>query len=891
MSVITQEYDIDLKATGEYPVVKMSQFDTGSRTIVFTVYDGHDLAQIGGMVARVDGTRSDGVEFSSTCTVSAGSKVSFTISQEMTKHAGKHAAELVIFDASGNPIGTQNFIIEVEAATMVRDSAASADDRTLYDQFTDSVSKTVADKIAQMDAKYNEFTGVMTSKADALNRTAENISGLVGASSKAVTVNEGKWENTNVTPHQFLTAILQYDPVTALCVLDVRSSFKFDSLPPSGDSLYTIMSGIDAKYLPAESEMDAQCGSTGGVFPVYHDVGRNEIFLTREGTLDFRTWNESTQQTMHRPWAHVSWYARGGKYIGVTPTGSGGNTLKIGKTTTGEPGTQASVVNSGTAKDVVLDFTIPRGADGTGGSGYTLPVASASTLGGVKIGSGISVTGDGTISASGGSDSPIDMLGDFKGKALISHRGGTGYPEQSIAGCKWAVEHGYIPEVDVHLLADGTAVLCHDDTTTRTMRAKTSGAPTTISSIPDLTDWNNNYELRPAINGGRTDPSPTLEALLQACGNRGILNIEVKQLDTATLDETLRLIKAYHCERSVIVASFSTSLMETAKGRGFTTMCFADSASGVSSVIGMTNKPDYCGISSTIMSSSTLESLHNAGIKVTVWTVDDYTTAQTALTGGYDGITSNRIDYVTNRLHFEGGDILNDGLLRCATPYSKDSGSSLVPFNGKGLYSFGGGFGFAGYASSGMEYVVIEPFDTMNIDLGDETDGKDGVFDVTVEGYTADARYDSFTDRQSIVRLVLFTQDTPDTRWVDCGGTNSAVIQFFIRRNGQVSVWRETGGSAPTEIHTNYVTGADSSTAKWTTSSIVYYQLRVAYHSSHLDYYFRTPDGTSATGSVQFGINLSGLQKFALAPVVNVSMQDYRLSTRRCPVDGYGTGR
>lgn len=890
MSVITQNYDIDLKATGEFPVVKMSQFDTGSRTIVFTVYDGHDLAQIGGMVARVDGTRSDGVEFSSTCTVSAGSKVSFTISQEMTKHAGKHAAELVIFDASGNPIGTQNFIIEVEAATMVRDSAASADDRTLYDQFTDSVSKTVADKIAQMDAKYNEFTGVMTSKADALNRTAENISGLVGASSKAVTVNEGKWENTNVTPHQFLTAILQYDPVTALCVLDVRSSFKFDSLPPSGDSLYTIMSGIDAKYLPAESEMDAQCGSTGGVFPVYHDVGRNEIFLTREGTLDFRTWNESTQQTMHRPWAHVSWYARGGKYIGVTPTGSGGNTLKIGKTTTGEPGTQASVVNSGTAKDVVLDFTIPRGADGTGAS-YTLPAATASTLGGVKIGSGISVTVDGTISASGGSDSPIDMLGDFKGKALISHRGGTGYPEQSIAGCKWAVEHGYIPEVDVHLLADGTAVLCHDDTTTRTMRAKTSGAPTTISSIPDLTDWNNNYELRPAITGGRTDPSPTLEALLQACGNRGILNIEVKQLDTATLDETLRLIKAYHCERSVIVASFSTSLMETAKVRGFTTMCFADSASGVSSVIGMTNKPDYCGISSRIMSSSTLESLHNAGIKVTVWTVDDYTTAQTALTGGYDGITSNRIDYVTNRLHFEGGDILNDGLLRCATPYSKDSGSSLVPFNGKGLYSFGGGFGFAGYASSGMEYVVIEPFDTMNIDLGDETDGKDGVFDVTVEGYTADAKYDSPTDRQSIVRLVLFTQDTPDTRWVDNGGTNSAVIQFFIRRNGQVSVWRETGGSLPTEIHTNYVTGAGSSTAKWTTSSLVYYQLRVAYHSSHLSYYFCTPDGTSATGSVQFGINLSGLQKFALAPVVNVSMQDYRLSTHRCPVDGYGTGR
>lgn len=358
MSVITQDYDIDLKATGEFPVVKMSQFDTGSRTIVFTVYDGHDLAQIGGMVARVDGTRSDGVEFSSTCTVSAGSKVSFTISQEMTKHAGKHAAELVIFDASGNPIGTQNFIIEVEAATMVRDSAASADDRTLYDQFTDSVSKTVADKIAQMDAKYNEFTGTMTSKADALNRTAENISGLVGASSKAVTVNEGKWENINVTPHQFLTAILQYDPVTALCVLDVRSSFKFNNLPPYED-VYVIMRGTDSKYLPVESEMDAVCADIQNVFPVYHDVGRNEIYLTREGDLCFRTLFESSTSTWHRPWAHVSWYARGGKYIGVNKIGTGGCTVSVGKTIFTDSVSKAQIINSGTSKDVVLDFVLP----------------------------------------------------------------------------------------------------------------------------------------------------------------------------------------------------------------------------------------------------------------------------------------------------------------------------------------------------------------------------------------------------------------------------------------------------------------------------------------------------------------------------------------------------
>lgn len=37
----------------------------------------------------------------------------------------------------------------------------------------------------------------------------------------------------------------------------------------------------------------------------------------------------------------------------------------VGSVTTGNPGTQASVVNSGTNKDAVLDFTIPRGDTGT----------------------------------------------------------------------------------------------------------------------------------------------------------------------------------------------------------------------------------------------------------------------------------------------------------------------------------------------------------------------------------------------------------------------------------------------------------------------------------------------------------------------------------------------
>lgn len=393
MSVITQEYDIDLKATGEYPVVKMSQFDTGSRTIVFTVYDGRELANIDGMVARVDGTRSDGVEFSSTCTVGIGSKVSFTISQEMTKHAGKHAAELVIFDASGNPIGTQNFIVEVESATMVRDSAAIADDRTLYDQFTGSVSKTVADKIARMDSKYDDFKKSMSSKADAMNKTAEDISGLVGASSKPITIYD---EHVHLNGLNTIHVRLTYDPVTALVHAYAIGTLRINT----GSPMEYDLCQVDTKYCPDKEFFDYTVGEDSGYIistdnlkeVITSDTSKQSnyqmYYIRRKGageyTLRFYLgFGLPDHEGSYELSLNAVWYARGGKYIGVKTIGTGGNTLKIGKTTTGAPGAQASVVNSGTAKDCVLDFTIPKGDTGARGNRiyvtrYEIPQSSAS---------------------------------------------------------------------------------------------------------------------------------------------------------------------------------------------------------------------------------------------------------------------------------------------------------------------------------------------------------------------------------------------------------------------------------------------------------------------------------------------------------------------------------
>ena len=58
-----------------------------------------------------------------------------------------------------------------------------------------------------------------------------------------------------------------------------------------------------------------------------------------------------------------------------------------------------------------------------GGSAYVLPVASADTLGGVKIGKGISITEDGTISVSGGGIGEDDVA---TAEEMAEIFGGTG---------------------------------------------------------------------------------------------------------------------------------------------------------------------------------------------------------------------------------------------------------------------------------------------------------------------------------------------------------------------------------------------------------------------------------------------------------------------------------
>ena len=93
-------------------------------------------------------------------------------------------------------------------------------------------------------------------------------------------------------------------------------------------------------------------------------------------------------------------------------------TVQVGQVTTGEPGSNATVTNSGTENAAVLDFSIPRGATGeTGATGATPDL----TIGEVET---LNPGQQATASITGTAENPVLNLGIPKGDTGDAGQGG-----------------------------------------------------------------------------------------------------------------------------------------------------------------------------------------------------------------------------------------------------------------------------------------------------------------------------------------------------------------------------------------------------------------------------------------------------------------------------------
>ena len=108
------------------------------------------------------------------------------------------------------------------------------------------------------------------------------------------------------------------------------------------------------------------------------------------------------------------------------PTGPAGEsaTVNIGTTTTGSPGTNASVTNSGTTTNAVLNFVIPRGDPGTAatinvGTTTTLPAGSAATV--TNVGTPANAILNFGIPAGNGGTNPTIDSGSFISRSTATY--------------------------------------------------------------------------------------------------------------------------------------------------------------------------------------------------------------------------------------------------------------------------------------------------------------------------------------------------------------------------------------------------------------------------------------------------------------------------------------
>lgn len=149
--MITQTYALNLIPGGVPIRVPCSQYDNGSRTIVFKLYNGSEGFANSGVTGRIDGTRVDGVAFQTTATISGGT-ATWVISLDMTASAGEHNAELVITDTGGNVLGTKNFIIEVEPRAKDPNEDPTPEEISLWQQYYNQTAALVGTVTTQAEA-------------------------------------------------------------------------------------------------------------------------------------------------------------------------------------------------------------------------------------------------------------------------------------------------------------------------------------------------------------------------------------------------------------------------------------------------------------------------------------------------------------------------------------------------------------------------------------------------------------------------------------------------------------------------------------------------------------------------------------------------------------------
>ena len=269
---------------------------------------------------------------------------------------------------------------------------------------------------------------------------------------------------------------------------------------------------------------------------------------------------------------------------------------------------------------------------------------------------------------------------------IIAHRGAASLaPENTMAAFARACAVGaHMFELDVHLSADGVPVVIHDDTLERTtdienytrewgLQGKVYVSSLPLSSLKILdagTWWVKSDPFKTIASGAVTidearsycgEPIPTLDEVLRFVDAVGVgVNVEIKQIPRfydGIAEKVVAAIQRMEKKDLVLVSSFDNELCRRVKeldpAIAVGPLCgerIADPGRYVSDLVGgeayhvarnALGCSDGRPLAAPLVNACDIESAHEQGVAVNVWTVNDRATMVRLIEAGVDGIITD----------------------------------------------------------------------------------------------------------------------------------------------------------------------------------------------------------------------------------------------------------
>jgi glycerophosphoryl diester phosphodiesterase len=197
---------------------------------------------------------------------------------------------------------------------------------------------------------------------------------------------------------------------------------------------------------------------------------------------------------------------------------------------------------------------------------------------------------------------------------------------------KTAIELGAAgSEIDIQRTKDGYYVVNHDNGFGRVAGVKANVNDLTLEQIRELT----------VLDSG--EPIPTLEEMLTAARDKITLFVELKgaTADTQMCDDAVKLVRDMGMADQVVFISLKYNLID------YLETSYPDMLTGYLTFLsyGSTAKLncDYIGLEEESAAADAINSVHNQGKKVMVWTVNDKESQEHFLATAADAIITDNI--------------------------------------------------------------------------------------------------------------------------------------------------------------------------------------------------------------------------------------------------------